>query len=259
MASVQSILNTASQYLGTQDYRNYCEAFVEQATQGHTGVYPSAIQAWMAQRNNAVQGIQGIQPGDTIYFGADSSNGGYGHTGVYIGNGQFISATYNGVKQTDLTSWLKSTGQQLLGYVPSGGEGRGIVQSAQDSGKMLNGQMQQAKSTPDNQMAQLLQQFKTQQHIKQSEQLIAQKQQEAQGWMQQQPKQQNTIPNVSAVPQSTPSQQPTYPYGQYLNTPSTASLPKPPVVSTTTNQSVTKPTDYAKAQTDYSKPQIAYQ
>lgn len=254
--SVQSILNTAGQYLGTQDYNNFCEAFVEQATQGHTGVYPSAIQAWLGQQKQAVQGTQGIQPGDTVYFGADKSNGGYGHTGIYIGNGQFISATYNGVKTADLSKWQQSTGQKLLGYVPSGQDGRGVAQFALQNGKMLGNQMTQAGSTPDNQMPQLLQQFQAQQHIAQSERLMQQKSDEAQMYGQQsqqflqnaqQPKQQQPIPSVSVTPQS--QQTPSYPYAQYLNQPQ----PTPTVPLPGQQPSPTLPGSTA---TDYSKPQI---
>jgi hypothetical protein len=220
VANVQNILNTASQYLGTGDFNNYCEAFVEQAALGHTGVYPSAIQAWIAQQKSAVQGTQGLQPGDQVFFSADKTNGGYGHTGIYIGNNQFISATYNGVKTEDLSKWQASTGQKLLGYVPSGQQGRGIAQFAMDSGKMLQGQMNQAGNASPEQMAQLLQEQKAQQHIAQSERLMEQAQtygNQSQYFMQQAQQQphQQPVSSVSAVQgqQETPN----YPYGQYLN------------------------------------------
>lgn len=253
--SVQSILNTASQYLGTKDFNNYCEAFVEQATQGHTGVYPSAIQAWIAQQQSARLGTQGIQPGDTIYFGADKSNGGYGHTGIYIGNGQFISATYNGVKTADLSKWQASTGQKLLGYIPSGQQGRGIAQFAMSNGKMLDSQMNQAGQTPDNQMPQMLQKFQAQQHIAQSENLMNQAQMyrnQSQAFLQQaqQPKQQ-AIPSVPAVQPSQP-QGATYPYGQYLNQ---TNQPTLPANQQSSNMATPPPTLPNSTSTDLSKPQ----
>lgn len=263
--SVQSILNTAGQYLGTKDFNNFCEAFVEQATQGHTGVYPSAIQAWIAQQKQAVQGTQGIQPGDTVYFSADKSNGGYGHTGIYIGNGQFISATYNGVKTANLAQWQQSTGQKLLGYVPSGQQGRGVAQFAMQNGKMLQGQMQEASQTPDQMMQQKLQEFKSQQHIADSERLMNQAQayrnqaqdfgNQSQQFMQmaqQQPKQQPP-PSVSVLPQSQPaSQTPAYPYAGYLN----QSQPQPTLPQAGAAQTPPPPTLPNSTATDFSKPQI---
>lgn len=110
-------LEIARQYLGTSKFIGYCQSFVRQVTGGKT-TGASAIQAW----NNAptkIQGTQGLQAGDLVYFSPNASNRGYGHTGIYEGNGNFISATNNGIKSTGLTDWMKSTGQKLLGYVPA--------------------------------------------------------------------------------------------------------------------------------------------
>ena len=235
MASVQSILQTASQYLGTNDFNNYCEAFVEQVTQGKTGIYPSAIQAWISQQKNAVPGTNGIQPGDTIYFSPNQSNNGYGHTGIYIGNGQFISATYNGVKTANLSSWQQSTGQQILGYIPTGQNGAGaqIAQNALSNGKMLSDQLSIASQTPDNQIPALLQRFQAQQHIAQSENILNQRQQNDQAFLN--TNQQAPIPNVPSNP-GTGSQAPTFPYAKYLNNPS-QTLPN--LSSPTAGQSAT--------------------
>lgn len=224
MANAQQILNTASQYLGTNDYNNYCEAFVEQSVYGKTGMYPSAIDAWVAQQKQAVQGSQGIQPGDTVYFSANKGNGGYGHTGIYIGNNQFISATYNGVQTNDLSKWQQSTGQQLLGYVPTGQSGNGgqIAQFAQSNGQMLNGQMTMAGNAQPNQLPQMMQNFEAQQKIAQSERLMNQAQNagvQSQNYLQQsttQRPQQSAIPNIPIQPQAPAQAQ--NPYGQYQNT-----------------------------------------
>jgi hypothetical protein len=252
MASVQSILNTASQYLGTKDFNNFCEAFVEQA-----------IQAWIAQQKNSVQGTQGIQPGDTVYFAADKSNGGYGHTGIYIGNNQFISATYNGVKTANLSQWQQSTGQKLLGYVPSGQSGRGVAQFAMSNGKMLNSQMTEASQTPDMQMQQKLQDFLSQQHIAQSERLMTQQRAQQLGDQSQQFAQtlqqtkQQQVPNLSVIPQqSQQSQNPVYPYGGYLN--QTTPTPTAPSIQSQANipQATPPPTLPGSTSTDFSKPQI---
>ncbi len=125
-------ISNASQYLGSSAFDDLCQAFVEQATYGHQGVYPSAISAWNSQ-NTKVQGSKGISPGDLVYFGADSSNNGFGHAGIYTGNNQFISATNSGVGYNDLDKWQQNTGQRLLGYIPQN-------QSAQSLGSNLNAQ-----------------------------------------------------------------------------------------------------------------------
>jgi len=92
------------------DFSGWCQAFVEKA-QGSSEKYPTAYDAWTSQKNKAVQGTKGIQPGDAIYFYPN-------HTGIYMGNDQFISATDNGVESHDLNEWGKLTGQQVLGYIP---------------------------------------------------------------------------------------------------------------------------------------------
>ena len=126
----------AEQHLGDQAYIGLCEQFVEKAG-GTTGQYASAIDAWDGQKNTRVDdpSLKGIQPGDKVYFAPDNSNGGYGHTGLYAGNGQFISATDNGVRQYDLGQWQKMTGQQPLGYVPGSGQ---QPQSQQQSQGIFN-------------------------------------------------------------------------------------------------------------------------
>lgn len=121
-------LELARKYMGQKNFIGYCQSFVRQVTGGRT-TGASAIQAW-TKAPQKVSGIMGIQPGDLVYFDANKSNRGYGHTGIYEGNGKFISATDNGIKSSDIFGWLKSTGQKLLGYVPgtnramgSGGQG----------------------------------------------------------------------------------------------------------------------------------------
>lgn len=113
------ILNKAKAALGSMDYTGLCERFVEM-TQGVRGKFASAIDAWHKQADQAVSGLGGIKPGDAIYFAPDRTNSGYGHTGVYTGDGKMISATNNGVKEIPLSNWIKSTGQQVLGYIPKG-------------------------------------------------------------------------------------------------------------------------------------------
>lgn len=112
-------LDTAINKLDDQSYIGFCERYVENVN-GKSGVYPSAAVAWEKQQDTAVQGLQGVKPGDTIYFAPDDSNHGYGHAGIYTGEGKFVSATSSGVKEHPLVDWVKSTGQQILGYIPKG-------------------------------------------------------------------------------------------------------------------------------------------
>lgn len=107
--------------LGDQKFDGYCQTFVEKMTKSPI-MGGSASQAWnnYSKQGQATPGVQGMQPGDLIYFAPDNSNHGYGHAGIYQGNNQFVSATYKGVRSNDLTDWQKKTGQQILGYVPQG-------------------------------------------------------------------------------------------------------------------------------------------
>lgn len=109
-------LANAKKYLGEAAYIGYCQSFVEKVS-GSGWQGGSAIEAWQ-NTPNKVSGLQGIQPGDKVYFSPDASNSGYGHVGVYAGNNQFISATNNGIEKQDLSQWQQNTGQRVLGYVP---------------------------------------------------------------------------------------------------------------------------------------------
>lgn len=87
--------------IGSQAWNEYCERFAENAF-GTQGRYPSALAGGNAlplQRE-----LKNAQPGDLIYFSADDTNNGYGHVGIYVGNGEMVSATPNGVKRTGILS-----------------------------------------------------------------------------------------------------------------------------------------------------------
>lgn len=104
-------------------WNGLCESYAEEQTLGHTGVYPSAIAAYNAnaQSGNINTGSTNIPKGAQLFFGADSTNGGFGHTTVSLGsdksgNTLMEGATYNGVKVNTLNSWLQSSGQKYLGW-----------------------------------------------------------------------------------------------------------------------------------------------
>lgn len=114
------ILDQAKRYLDDQNYIGLCERFVEKVTKGATGLFPSAIAAWQGQQDKASTDLSQLKAGDSLYFAPDQSNGGYGHTGIYEGNGNMISATNSGVKSTPLDKWVSSTGQKVLGFIRNG-------------------------------------------------------------------------------------------------------------------------------------------
>jgi hypothetical protein len=110
--------------IGDQTDNGKCQAWVEKETYGKTGIFPSAASAWNSyiDTGQAHSGDKGVQPGDILYFGPDKSNGGFGHTGIVSnvnpdGGVNFVSATYNGVEESTLSDWQKSTGQKYLGFV----------------------------------------------------------------------------------------------------------------------------------------------
>jgi hypothetical protein len=117
----------AKAHMNSKDYNGYCEQFVGDAL-GEP--YPrtgkgSAIDTWNNDPNKVADpSLKGAKQGDRIYFSPNQSNAtldypnGAGHTGFYEGNGQFISATDNGVQENDLNNWNKTNGTQVLGYIP---------------------------------------------------------------------------------------------------------------------------------------------
>ncbi len=105
--------------LGDQSYDNYCQEFVDNVlgTPAQNRAL-TAKDAWSnyQQTGQATTGTDGIQPGDIVYF-TPTAKVPEGHTGIYTGNNNFVSATWNGVENNNLDKWQKTTGQQVLGYV----------------------------------------------------------------------------------------------------------------------------------------------
>ena len=128
-------LEIARQYMGQSKFIGYCQSFVRQVTGGRTQG-ASAIEAWNNAKQKVAGSVQGMQPGDLVYFSPNASNSGYGHTGIYAGNGQFVSATDKGIRQAGLGEWIKATGQKLLGYVPAAE--RAVGNMAGEVGQAVN-------------------------------------------------------------------------------------------------------------------------
>ena len=106
----------------SQGWANLCEAYAEQQTLGHQGVYPTAIAAYQAnaQAGN-INTSTDVPKGAQVFFNADEGNGGNGHTMVSVGNSKFQGPLQNGSIGTfTLPEWEKYSGQQYLGYaIPS--------------------------------------------------------------------------------------------------------------------------------------------
>jgi len=95
-----------------------CEAWAEQQTFGHQGVFPTAIAGaqHFAQTGQLNPDITKAPKGALIYF--YDPNQPDGHVGIASGDGRtFTSATYNGVQTNPLQAWQQSTGQRALGFV----------------------------------------------------------------------------------------------------------------------------------------------
>ena len=95
----------------------WCQKFVDDAIgTPQQNRQPSADAAWANYQatGQAVQGTQGIQPGDLLYF---SNN----HVGIYSGGDKFVSATEEDqkspVKNQSIKAWYDLTGDVPLGYV----------------------------------------------------------------------------------------------------------------------------------------------
>jgi len=114
-----SDVSSAQSDQGKQDYNNLCEKFVEQHVYGQTGIFPTAADAWNSyvKDGKAQGGAQNAPAGSMVYFGADKSNGDFGHVAIADGKGNIIGATSNGVQSIPLTDWIKQTGQTPLGFV----------------------------------------------------------------------------------------------------------------------------------------------
>jgi hypothetical protein len=87
--------------LGAQNYYNLCQRFIENAY-GTSGRYGSAAVAGNALMNNT--SMEDADVGDLVFFRPDASNGGAGHVGIYLGDGEMVSATNKGITRDSLSS-----------------------------------------------------------------------------------------------------------------------------------------------------------
>ncbi len=98
-AGAEGSIGWAMNKVGSQSWNWLCQKFVENAY-GTGGRYSSAKAAAAALMTNR----GGTPPrGSLAFFAPDPSNAGFGHVGIALGGGQFISATANGVKVDSLS------------------------------------------------------------------------------------------------------------------------------------------------------------
>jgi cell wall-associated NlpC family hydrolase len=85
--------------MGSRDFYNLCQRFIENAY-GTSGQYRSAAAASNALMKTADPGAADV--GDLVFFRPDASNGNAGHVGIYLGNGEMVSATNSGVTRDNI-------------------------------------------------------------------------------------------------------------------------------------------------------------
>ena len=94
----QKAVAWAKSMIGRQDWNNLCERFVEEAY-GTKGAFPDAKDAArQLVTHKGSSSLRTAPPGALLYFTADQTNEGHGHAGIYLGNGEMISARPDGVK-----------------------------------------------------------------------------------------------------------------------------------------------------------------
>jgi hypothetical protein len=118
--------------LGAQNYYNLCQRFIENAY-GTSGRYGSAAQASNALMSTT--DVADADVGDLVFFRPDASNGGAGHVGIYLGNGEMVSATNKGITRDSLSSPYWKNLLVGFGDPPDQWQGRSdnaLVQGAAD-------------------------------------------------------------------------------------------------------------------------------
>ncbi|MHB8618639.1 MAG: NlpC/P60 family protein [Chloroflexota bacterium] len=115
-----ALANLGSQRWHDPQGNSLCEQFVENMY-GTTGEYPSATAAWQAMapadpgQLARQREVSTAPAGARVYFSEPYQPA--GHTGIYLGNGQFIAANDVAVQVWNVGQWQAATGQTLLGWV----------------------------------------------------------------------------------------------------------------------------------------------
>lgn len=128
--------------LGSKDFYNLCQRFIEQAygTGGQFGSAAAAGKALFKTANPAEADV-----GDLVFFRPDASNGYAGHAAVYLGNGEMVGATNAGVTRDNI--FTNPYWKNLLvgfGDPPQGWQGRVSDQALVKGATQLLGNARQA-------------------------------------------------------------------------------------------------------------------
>jgi cell wall-associated NlpC family hydrolase len=130
--------------LGSRDFYNLCQRFIEQAY-GTGGQYGSAAAAGKALFKTADPAQADV--GDLVFFRPDASNGYAGHAAIYLGNGEMVGATNAGVTKDNLLTnpyWRNL----LVGFgdPPQGWQGRASTENLVKGAGQLVGSARAAVS-----------------------------------------------------------------------------------------------------------------
>lgn len=118
--------------VGSQDWNQMCERFVENAF-GTTGRYASAKDAAASLLSRAGGTLADAPRGALVFFRPDRSNSNYGHVGISLGGGSFVSATSRGVSVDGATPYWSNLYQgHGLPKFAGGGVVPGAVGAAQE-------------------------------------------------------------------------------------------------------------------------------
>ena len=113
----QKAVAWAKSMVGRTDWANLCERFVEEAY-GTKGVFPDAAAAGQQLvTHRGSSSLRTAPVGALVYFRADETNDGHGHAGIYLGNGEMISARPDGVKVERMDSPYNR--ERFVGWGPA--------------------------------------------------------------------------------------------------------------------------------------------
>lgn len=131
----------AVQQIGSQAWNEMCQLFVEQTY----GTDKRFLTAKAASNDliprfgqSGADNLKNAPLGALVYFSADPTNGYDGHAGIYVGNGQMVSATPSGVQKTDILG-DPYYGQRYVGWAapPPEWQGRPADGSIADGAQRL--------------------------------------------------------------------------------------------------------------------------
>lgn len=123
LPSGSDAISRAMAMVGNQAFNGMCERFVE-VMNGTQGAFPDAKSAASALISTRGGRLSDAPRGQLVFFRADASNGNFGHVGIALGGGQFVSALYDGVKTQGASPYWNALYE---GYGPPNFAGRRML------------------------------------------------------------------------------------------------------------------------------------